>query len=623
MAETKREIERKYEGPTEGFDLTRLTRVARVASVEDKGLVELDAVYYDTPDQRLAADRITLRRRTGGTDAGWHLKLPVALEEGVREEVRTPLRDAPGNGAPAARRAGSAARAATGGNPEAPDARAEAPPEAPHEAPHEGSPEAPHEAPPEAPPEELVALVRSRVRDAPLGPVVRLRSARRLGHLLDATGTLLAELSIDGVRAERLGGRPAGTGANGTARGGAGPATAAWTEAEVELADGVAPEFLDEVEEELRKAGWRLSDAPSKLARALAETAGPGTAAPGEAPAAGAGGTTCTAHGRAAPEHAEGPEAPERGEEPAARQRAGQERTARQRTGQDRVGRDRAAPAAEPVLDYLRTQRDALVELDPAVRRDLPDSVHRMRVATRRMRSVLRSYRAVLDRRATAPAADELKWLAGELGADRDREVLVERISAALDHLPPESAAGTARGRLDNWSDRSHGDSRRRLIGVLDSERYLRLLTALDRLLADPPLLEAAAKSPEKVLAKAVRRDRRRLGGRLEKALRRPPGTSRDMALHEARKAAKRLRYTAEAARPVLGRRAKKAVSRAKGLQKLLGDHQDSVMARATLRALAEEAHTAGENAFPYGVLYAREERHAAEDEARLAAREG
>jgi inorganic triphosphatase YgiF len=51
----------------------------------------LSATYYDTPDQRLAAAKITLRRRTGGGDEGWHMKLPVS--EGTRRELQEPLSD--------------------------------------------------------------------------------------------------------------------------------------------------------------------------------------------------------------------------------------------------------------------------------------------------------------------------------------------------------------------------------------------------------------------------------------------------------------------------------------------------------------------------------------------------
>ncbi|MFK8911224.1 CYTH domain-containing protein, partial [Streptomyces sp. YS-3] len=202
MAETKREIERKYEATGDDLRLPGLTGVTGVARVIDGGVAELDAVYYDTQDLRLAADSLTLRRRTGGADAGWHLKFPVAT--GIRDEIRAPL-----------------------------------------------SPDVPR---------ALAALLRSRVRDRRLDPVVRLVSSRDLRHLLDADGTPLAEVSVDSVRAVRLGPGRAG-------------ATAHWTEVEVELADDADPALLDRVEKRLLKAGLRPARSASKLARALTETA--------------------------------------------------------------------------------------------------------------------------------------------------------------------------------------------------------------------------------------------------------------------------------------------------------------------------------------------------------------
>src|SRR6476661_5133902 len=95
MADTKREIERKFEfskAKATRRGVPDLTGTAAIAAVLDQGTVALDAVYYDTPDQRLAADGLTLRRRTGGEDAGWHLKLPVS--PGVRDEIRAGLSDA-------------------------------------------------------------------------------------------------------------------------------------------------------------------------------------------------------------------------------------------------------------------------------------------------------------------------------------------------------------------------------------------------------------------------------------------------------------------------------------------------------------------------------------------------
>ncbi|MGX1269954.1 CYTH and CHAD domain-containing protein [Streptomyces phaeoluteigriseus] len=503
MAETKREIERKYESDDSG--LPDLTGVAGVAAVLDKGVAELDATYYDTADGRLSAASLTLRRRTGGSDAGWHLKFPVA--PGVRDEIRAPLSDTlPG---------------------------------------------------------ALAGLIRSHVRDAELAPVVRLRSARDVRDLVDVEGRLLAEVSVDAVRADRL------TGDGGSAQ---------WTEIEVELADGGDPDFLDKVEKRLRKAGVRPSASASKLARALAETE------------------------------------PKRKKKARARARAGQD-------GKPAAGS--GAPvtpvtAGDHVLAYLRAQREAIVTLDPAVRRDLPDSVHRMRVATRRMRSAFRSYAKVLDRAVTDPVGEELKWLAGELGVDRDEEVLLDRLTAALDALPHPLVIGPVRNRLRTWTQARSGGSRRRLIDVLDGERYLALLDTLDRLVDEPPLLTAAAGAPEKVLAKAVRKDFGQVAALVAEALARPWGADRDLALHDARKKAKRTRYAAETAAPALGRPAADLVRAMKSLQGLLGDHQDSVMTREALLDLAAQAHAAGESTFTYGVLHAREERRAELAEAAL-----
>ncbi|MER6032456.1 CYTH and CHAD domain-containing protein [Streptomyces sp. NPDC001835] len=486
MADTKREIERKYEADENG--LPDLTGAGKVADVLDEGLVELDATYYDTADERLAAAALTLRRRTGGSDAGWHLKFPVA--PGVRDEIRAPLSDTV--------------------------------------------------------PEELAALVRSRVRGAELVPVVRLRSARDVRHLVDADGALLAEASVDTVTAERL------NRAGGTTR---------WTEIEVELAEGADPALLDKVDKRLRKAGVRPSTSPSKLARALERTGG-----------------TRTRSAKPAP----------------------------------------PVTAGDHVLAYLREQRDEILDRDPAVRRDIPDSVHKMRVATRRMRSTFRTFRTVLDPAVTTPVAAELKWLARELGADRDQEVLAERLTNALDELPGELVLGPVPQRVAAWAEARHGSTRGHLLAILDSARHQALLDTLDALLADPPLRGKAARKPAKVLAKAVRKDLAKVARLITHALDLPPGQERDVALHEARKKAKRTRYAAEAAIPALGSPATALAKSMKSLTSLLGDHQDSVMARHTLREFAAVAHAAGESTFTYGLLYGREERRAAAAEAEL-----
>ncbi|MGX1883715.1 CYTH and CHAD domain-containing protein [Streptomyces sp. NPDC055287] len=487
MADTKREIERKYEA-TDETRLPDLTKVAGVSSVRDEGVAELDAVYYDTEDLRLAADSITLRRRTGGDDAGWHLKLPVSPD--VRDEVRAPLAD-------------------------------------------------------DLPP-ALAALTRSRTREERVVPVVRLRSVRDVRHLLDARGELLAEVSVDTVTAQRTGVPASG-------------ATTRWTEVEVELADEGDPAFLDAVGKKLRKAGLRPAASASKLARALEDTA-PSWKKP-------------------------------------------------ERDGPEKGGPDGdARTAGDHVLAYLRKQYDALVAYDPAVRRDLPDSVHQMRVATRRLRSAFRTYRKVLDRTATDPLAEELRWLAQELGVDRDQEVLDARLRARIDDVPDTLLLGPVRGRLRIWSVAGRASARARTLAALDSRRHLDLLTALHTLLADPPLRPAASRPAADVLPKVLLKDYGRLAHRMESALALPPGDERDQALHSARKAAKRTRYAADAARPALGKSAKRLSKRVKDVQSVLGEHQDSVVARQTLRTLGAQAHAVGETSFTWGLLHEREE---------------
>ncbi|MFC8083534.1 CHAD domain-containing protein [Streptomyces sp. NPDC057340] len=481
MTQSKRETERKYRPPSGGLaGLPDLTGAGPVASVTSAGDEELDAVYHDTEDLRLAGSSVTLRRRTGGPDAGWHLKLPAGPD--TREEVWAPLSD---------------------------DV-----------------------------PEALRELVLSRTRGARLRPVVRIRSTRQVRQLRDAGGGVLAELSLDEVRADA------------TASGGG---RAEWGELEVELADGVPAGLLDAVEKRLRKKGTVRADSPSKLARALRDT-GVGDAAV-RRPSAGV----------------------------------------------------VAGSAGAYVLAYLREQVGILVALDPAVRRERPDAVHQMRVTCRRLRACLRSYRSVLDRRVTGPVGAELRWLAGELGAARDQEVLRDRIGGALDTLPDDLVLGPVAARLRAWEASRGVDVRSRTRAALGAARYLRLLDALDALVESPPLRAKAAGKPARTMARAVLAEYDRLAGRMERALALPAGRTRQTELHEARKAAKKLRYAAEVARPALGKPVARLGRHARALQQLLGEHQDAVVAQDTLRELAVTAHGAGESAFTWGVLHGRE----------------
>jgi CHAD domain-containing protein len=280
---------------------------------------------------------------------------------------------------------------------------------------------------------------------------------------------------------------------------------------------------------------------------------------------------------------------------------------------------DPPAPAGPPgstaavVGEYVRAQRDSIVEYDPRVRRDEPDAVHKMRVATRRLRSTMKSYRPLWDRAATDHLRTELKWLADVLGKVRDAEVMAARLDRALGELPPEQVVGPVTDRLTGGLRAQAIKDHRTLVSALNGRRYAALLDELDGLLAAAPTKQGLR--PAK---KYVPRRVRRTVGKVEKLLdtadhassggRPLPGVvDRDTALHEARKAAKQARYAAEAAVPVGGAGATALAAAMEELQELLGDHHDSVVTRQLLRTAGMQAHGAGENGFTYGMLSAAE----------------
>ncbi|MFD8592137.1 CHAD domain-containing protein [Streptomyces sp. NPDC059637] len=403
-------------------------------------------------------------------------------------------------------------------------------------------------------PAELAAQVARHLRGDRLLPVVRIKNSRERHHLYDADGRLLAEVARDRVTAQLL--EPGGRPSSAVTATG-------WSEIEVELAPGAPRRLLDEVERRFAGAGIRRSSSPSKLLRALGDRA-PQPAPP---PPAAPGGT---------------------------------------------------GTAGDAAVAYLHGRLLALLAVDPAVRLDEEDAVHRMRVATRRLRSALKTYRRELDRTATDPLAEELKWLAGVLGRERDREVLDARLRTRLGELPAAAGTAAADRRLRDRFAASRAGNRDLLLREMNGARYFRLLDALEELVASPPLRRPARKPARGAAVRALRRESRRLTRRMDAVRGLPPGEERDRALHEARKAAKRARYAAESAAPVLGKSAKKQQKALKKVQKLLGEHQDSVVAREALLRIAAETRADGGDTFPFGAAYQLERHRAAEVEARL-----
>jgi CHAD domain-containing protein len=460
------EVERKFE-VVESTVSPSFEGLSSVSRAERSPSQQLDAVYFDTPGHDLAVHHVTLRRRTGGNDAGWHLKLPAGPD--ARTEVRAPLGDAS-------------------------DA--------------------------DAVPEELLDVVLAIVRDRPVRPVARITTSRSVDVLYGHDGLPLAEFCDDHV----------------TAQAGPDGEEQRWREWELELAEGADRDLLDRLTNRLLDAGAMPAGHGSKLARVL-ESAGE-------------------------PEQEE------------------------------------VAAPTDPVHRAVAEQVEQLLVWDRAVRADVYDSVHQMRVTTRKIRSLLQASEGAFGISDDAWILDELRQLAAVLGVARDAEVLAERYEQTLDELPAELVRGPIRERLVDGAKNHYASGLRRSLIAMRSQRYFRLLDALEGLVAaEPPAAPRGEEPVQLTIDAAYKRIRKAAKAAAEAA-----DADRDEALHRIRKGAKRLRYTAAATG------ADKVSDRAKTIQSLLGDHQDSVVSRTHLSQQAEAANAAGEDTFTYGLLYQRED---------------
>ncbi|MDO9498378.1 MAG: CHAD domain-containing protein [Nocardioides sp.] len=262
-------------------------------------------------------------------------------------------------------------------------------------------------------------------------------------------------------------------------------------------------------------------------------------------------------------------------------------------------------------LDYVGQHHARLLEQDALVRSGEGDGVHQMRVAARRMRSALATYRPVLAGEAPAALADELRWIGGVLSPARDAEVLQQRLDAILETQPTALVVGRVAQRLDDELGEWSRAARVAAETELDGEHYRRLLEDLERFVSEPPFDESASRSARKRLPKLLHADLARVLKRHGVWERTDDPAQKEHQLHQVRKAAKRLRYAAESALPVFGERAALLAGRAEALQELLGEHQDTVVARRVLLKVGRHAHDAGEDAFTFGRLHALEEARA------------
>lgn len=235
---------------------------------------------------------------------------------------------------------------------------------------------------------------------------------------------------------------------------------------------------------------------------------------------------------------------------------------------------------------------------DPGVRLgDDPEDVHQFRVATRRLRSDLRTFRPLLDPQPVSKLTGGLRLLGGKAGAARDADVLTGRLRAAAKLLPPVDAAAVE--ELIRRLDSEARSARVALLDALRSQSYDQLLDALVSTARQPPMRTEPAGLAARPAAEVIPRLMQRPWRRLKRAAKALAMDSPDTEWHAVRIRAKRCRYAAEAVAPAAGRRARQFAAAIAAVQDILGDHQDTVVAEAWLRnagaALPNACVTAGE----------------------------
>lgn len=202
----------------------------------------------------------------------------------------------------------------------------------------------------------------------------------------------------------------------------------------------------------------------------------------------------------------------------------------------------------------------------PAVGPDAdPDELHKLRVAIRRLRALLRAARPLLTDARAESLRGELRELGHAIGPARDADVFVAYLREAVLELDEDADALTQlQTRAEEGRREAYGAAR----ATLDAPAFERLLQELDAFCSGVVLRDGS-------LNGLVHTEARKL----QRAMR---DVEADEALHDARIKAKRVRYAAE----VSG--AKTVVARAKRFQDVVGEHQDAVFAEERLRALSE-----------------------------------
>jgi CHAD domain-containing protein len=230
-----------------------------------------------------------------------------------------------------------------------------------------------------------------------------------------------------------------------------------------------------------------------------------------------------------------------------------------------------------------------------------------MRVAARRLRCALKNFAPLLDEEWARCLAGELAWVARELGAIRDTEVLLERLDRHADRLGPADGA-LAKAVIDHRLRQRLASARSGALGALRSDRHEWLLDDLVAAAASPTSSERADAPCIDVLPPIIDH----VWHALETAMSALRIDGPDKEWHEARIKAKRARYAVEAVAPTFGKRSWRFAAVLAELTEALGEHQDSSVAQGLLRELAAGDLVDCSTAFALGRLHGFEAEQAA-----------
>jgi CHAD domain-containing protein len=234
--------------------------------------------------------------------------------------------------------------------------------------------------------------------------------------------------------------------------------------------------------------------------------------------------------------------------------------------------------AGEAIQLALATSVDRIVEQQAQVTRTGdPENVHQARVASRRLRSDLRTFAVLFRAGSVDHLRSELRWLADLLGAVRDADILRSRLGAITRETGPDDPASK---ELDQRVERQRGRAQIELLGALHGERSAALMRSLRKIARQPPLAEVARAPADAYLPLIAAQP----WARLRRAVRKLDKHPGDEELHAVRIAAKQSRYAAEAVASVMGKPALRFAAAVAGLQEALGDYNDAVISVRWLR---------------------------------------